>query len=212
MVPWKYHFGDGLYLIVEGDSAKWKTRYQKHGTQHWASLHLVKVADLVEARRRHGELKQQIADDRNPVEERRKARAAAKVAALARKTFRQCAEGWDDADGHHHDGYLDRKKKTEWKDRTFNAWKESLEYYVYPVIGDMDVNIVDRPDIKAVMERPAKVTKRYPSLGKLWDTRGDTAHYVRNRIELIIDWAIANRFRTATQGAKETRKPSSAAV
>jgi integrase len=195
-VPYKYHFGLGLYLIIEGGSATWKHRYQMDGKAHWASLRVADVADLVEAKRRHLAMRQQIADNNNPVEERRAAKQKAREAKLNRKTFKECAEE-----------FMEQRKATEWKDRdfgTYDDWKSSLEYYVYPIIGDIDVNALDRPHIKAVMTQPPRNTSRHPATdGKLWATRGHTAHFVRNRIELIIVHAIANRYRTATEGLDE---------
>jgi hypothetical protein len=176
--PGQYHFGDGLYLIVEGGSARWKTRYQKDGKPRWHSLLLEDVANLVEARRRHGMVKQQIADGDDPALERKQAKKAAKELAKGRKTFRQCAEGWEDEDGKHVDGYLD-SAKNKWKDHerngrkkrrrsTYDASVDSLENYVCPIVGDLDVSEIDRHHIKAIASQPSLNDK-----GKmLWDIEG----------------------------------------
>jgi hypothetical protein len=199
MVPWQYHFGNGLYLVIDDGAASWKHRYQKGGKPHWVSLRVADVSDLKQARDNQLVIRQEIHHGSDPALERAAAKRAAKEAAKNHKTFRQCAEGWEDPDtGKHVAGYLDGRK-IEWKDRkagTYDAWVSSLKNYVYPKIGDMDVSDIDRQHIKDIVSQPSIVAGK-----PLWDI--NQGHFIRNRVELIIDFAVANRYRRYREGFDE---------
>jgi len=63
-------------------------------------------------------------------------------------------------------------------------WITTLETYAVPVIGNMDIADVRSGDIIKVL-RP------------IWAEKHETARRVKQRIGAVIDWALANNYRTA---------------
>ncbi len=79
--------------------------------------------------------------------------------------------------------YAEQRKA--WKNKKHNAqWISSLEAYAFPAIGDRAVNQVDGPAVRDI-------------LAAIWLTKNETATRVRQRINTIIDWAVAKGYREA---------------
>jgi integrase len=96
-------------------------------------------------------------------------------------TFRGCA-----------DGYL-RANADSWKNAKHRQqWFNTLETYVYPLIGDMPVRRVDVGDVVQVLQ-------------PIWHEKAETARRVRMRIETILEWAIAAKHYTGDNPAKRER-------
>jgi integrase len=176
----------GLYLAVDGrTAASWTLRYQLDGRAHWLGLGAARDFSLAEARERAKEARQRLADGIDPIQAKRADRAAKLAAAAATKTFRQCAQDFVDARRH------------EWRSGKHELqWSQSLAKYVFPVIGALDVAQVDRPSVLRVLEQHVPVARGIPA-GKFWFTRTTTADRVRNRVELILNWAVARGHRPA---------------
>jgi integrase len=69
-----------------------------------------------------------------------------------------------------------------------------LTTYAYPLIGGLDVATIDTPEVLRVLEQ--KVTEsKGNSGGVFWTVRTTTASRVRNRIELVLDWAAVRGHR-----------------
>lgn len=62
-------------------------------------------------------------------------------------------------------------------------WESSLTTYVFPVIGRVPVDVVTTTDVLAVLE-------------PIWNTKAETATRVRQRIEVVFDYATAAGWRT----------------
>jgi len=93
-------------------------------------------------------------------------------------TFRQCAET-----------YI-RTHATGWKHgRQAVQWSSSLERYVYPVFGSLPVQKIDTDLI---------VT----ALARIWTEKPETASRVRGRIESVLGWATASKFRAGDNPAR----------
>jgi integrase len=79
--------------------------------------------------------------------------------------------------------YAEQRKA--WKNKKHNAqWISSLEAYAFPAIGDRAVNQIDGPAVRDI-------------LAAIWLTKHETATRVRQRINTIIDWALAKGYREA---------------
>ncbi|MEH6790945.1 tyrosine-type recombinase/integrase [Parasphingorhabdus sp.] len=79
--------------------------------------------------------------------------------------------------------YAEQRKA--WKNKKHNAqWISSLEAYAFPAIGDRAVNQIDGPAVRDI-------------LAAIWLTKNETATRVRQRINTIIDWAVAKGYRDA---------------
>jgi len=68
-------------------------------------------------------------------------------------------------------------------------WRNTLEQYAYPIIGKMLVADVDTPQIIRILE-------------PIWQKKAETAVRLRNRIELVLDWATARKYREGLNPAR----------
>ena len=98
--------------------------------------------------------------------------------AVARVTFRQCAERYVAA---HEPAWKNSKHKAQ--------WRATLGTYCYPVFGDVAVGAID----------VGLVTK---ALEPIWTTKPETAGRVRGRMEAILDWATVRGYRTGDNPAR----------
>lgn len=174
----------GLYLATESrTNASWTLRYQLDGRAHWLGLGSARTFSLEEARQRAREARQRLADGIDPITAKREARAAQRAAAAATKTFRECAA--DFIEGRRH----------EWRSGIHEIqWSTTLRQYVHPIIGGLDVARVDRPAVLRVLEQHVGALRGRPA-GKFWLVRTTTADRVRNRIELVLNFATARGHR-----------------
>lgn len=79
--------------------------------------------------------------------------------------------------------YTEQRKA--WKNKKHNdQWISSLEAYAFPVIGDRAVNQIDGPAVRDI-------------LAAIWLNKNETAKRVRQRINTILDWAVAKGYREA---------------
>jgi len=174
--PGRYACGlvRGLYLQVSHSGAKsWILRYQLNGVGHEMGLGSAAEFTLKEARERARLHRQLLADGRDPLQERRAAKAAAKVAAAKRLTFADCAQRYFD------------QNESKWRNASHrDQFLGTLRMYAFPVLGDMDVASIDTPDILRAVEPH-------------WNSTAITVDRTRGRIEQVIDWAIVRGHRPA---------------
>lgn len=162
--PGRLGDGDGLYLVVTGSGTKsWMVRVQKHGTRRDFGLGSASKVSLAVARERAREIRTWVELGLDPLFERRKAQgvptfreATAKVLAQHRKTWRN----------EKHEG----------------QWLRTLEAYVFPHLGNVQVNEITGPMIRNV-------------LAEIWLAKPETARRVRQRIGTVLDWAYASGYR-----------------
>ena len=185
--PGRHFDGQGLYLVVSSKkAAHWERRYELNHKPHWLGLGSARTFTLEEARERNRAVSKLLADGIDPLQQRRIERAARAAATAKMRTFQEAAEE-----------YIQRHQ-SEWRSaRHGGQWRTSLQHYVYPKIGKLDVAAIDKALVRNVLEQPiagdAKRADR-PS-GKFWDVRTVTASRTRNRIELVLNYAIAAGYR-----------------
>ena len=176
--PGDYGDGGGLYLQV----SKWKTksifRYSLGGKTRYMGLGSLNAFSLAEARERARAARQLLADGVDPIEQRHSRRAETRSKAAKRMSFADAARQ-----------YI-ATHKASWSERHAEQWRQSLETYAFPVIGDLDVS--QAIDTAAVMR----------TVEPIWHERNVTAHRVRNRIESVLDWASALRLRSGDNPAR----------
>ena len=63
-----------------------------------------------------------------------------------------------------------------------HQWRASLRTYVFPMIGRLAIADVDTAAVMKILE-------------PIWTTKPTTAGRVRSRVEAILDYAVANKFR-----------------
>ena len=73
-------------------------------------------------------------------------------------------------------------------------WTASLANYVNPLIGALDIAAIDVPAVLRVLEQRVEAVAGR-SAGKLWAARPVTADRIRNRVELILNWAAGREYR-----------------
>ena len=178
--PGLYFDGDGLLLkVMQGRDAltkSWVFRYRFDGKRRDMGLGPLRTFSLVEARERARQLRQQLAQNVDPLSARDNDRTKRQRESAA--TFKLCAEQ-----------YI-ASHKASWKNAKHAAqWGSTLATYAYPVIGDMPASDIDTDHILKILQ-------------PIWTTKSETAARVRGRIEVILDWAKVRGFRAGENPAR----------
>jgi integrase len=175
--PGLYGDGAGLALrISSGGSASWVLRYSLRGKSHEAGVGPIYTVGLGDARKRAKALRAKVLDGIDPVQERKDARKPASDVV----TFKIAAERFM------------AKHGTGWRSAKHAAdWASTLETYVYPVIGKLDVAALTVSDIER-------------ALAPIWVSKAVTADRVRSRIQLVLDFATASEWRSGDNPAART--------
>jgi integrase len=163
--PGYYPDGDGLYLrVAPGGTKAWIYRYTIGGRTRDCGLGSYPAVSLAAAREEAVRCRQLRSAGLDPIEERKKQRAAA-FGAEKPLTFRECAEAYIAS----HEASWSHPKHRQ-------QWRNTLATYVYPVIGNLPAREVDTDLIMKVLE-------------PIWRSTNETARRVRMRIEAVLDWA-----------------------
>lgn len=184
--PGRYGDGGGLYLRVAeyqtkagpARSKNWIFRFERSGKERLMGLGGLDTLSLAEARAKARACRQMLLDGLDPIDARKSRRSAAMLETARRRTFEECAKG-----------YIKAHSET-WKNPVHAAqWPSTLELYVYPIIGTLPVADIDTDLILKCLE-------------PIWDRIPDTARRVRGRIETVLDWARARKFRDGENPAR----------
>src|SRR5262245_59437323 len=185
--PGRYGDGGGLWVQVarwegkdgkEGVTKSWAFRYMLNGRARQMGLGSVDTFSLKEARERAREQRQLLADGIDPLEERAKAKAAARLETERHLTFREAAVRYIKA------------HKAGWKnEKHADQWQSTTETYAYPKIGNLHVAAIDTGLVLRVLE-------------PIWTEKTETASRVRGRIEAVLSWATVSGYRTGDNPAR----------
>lgn len=179
--PGMYHDGAGLYLRVDDSGAKrWVQRVTIAGKRHNLGLGGYPAISLADARQLALDNARAIKEGRDPVIEKREAREARKKPATP--TFSEAAAT-----------VIEFHRPTWSNAKHAYQWSQSLATYAYPTIGNKLVTDIDSADVFAV-------------LAPIWTTKPETARRVRQRVETILDWAIAQGYRADNPAGKSIIK------
>jgi integrase len=156
---------EGTYSI----SKSWLFRYSLDGHEHRIGLGPFDKLPLNKARVKADGLREMVDQKIDPLERKREQRDERERKRKARKgvTFRQCAEQYIAA---HAPGWKGKLYKDQWED--------TLERFVYPVVGEMHVAKVDEALVLQILE-------------PIWNEKTTTAKVLRARIARILGWAAA---------------------
>jgi integrase len=170
--PGLYHDGGGLYLQVSDRETKaWVYRFMMAGRARKMGLGDFDLVSLKDARKKRDAAYSLVIDGVDPITDR-ETRRAAQVAETAKAlTFKECAEGYIAA---HRAGWKSAKHADQ--------WTATLETYAYPVIGKMQVQMIETAHVMKIIE-------------PIWKDKTETASRVRGRIEKILDRAKALKLR-----------------
>lgn len=173
--PGWYPDGQGLYLQVSNTGSKsWVYRYEIDGKERRHGL----GATSLKAARKAAEFCRQLRNDKHdPIEYKRKLEADQALKKTKTVNFKKCALSYIES------------HKAGWKNRKHEAqWRNTLETYAYPVIGNLPVQDVDTGYVMQILK-------------PIWYTKTETASRVRQRIENILDWAKVHKYRAGENPA-----------
>jgi integrase len=167
-----YGDGLGLFLQVSATGGKsWVFRWKEDGRQRVMGLGPLHTVSLAEARERALLCRRARLDGRDPIQERRAARMAARIERARTMTFEACAAAYIDA---HRAGWKSRKHADQ--------WTATLATYAFPVFGELPVAAVDVALVMKVLD-------------PVWREKVETASRVRGRIEAVLGWATTRGYR-----------------
>lgn len=174
-----YADGGGLYLRVsEFDTKSWAFRFTRGGKAREMGLGAFPDVSLMEARESAAAARKTLRESLDPIDERKATQSAA-VASIAKAlTFKQCT-----------DAYI-AKQSVEWKNAKHAAqWRSTLEKYAHPIIGKLQVRDINDDHVLQILE-------------PIWVSKTETASRVRGRIESVLDFASAKKYREGDNPAR----------
>jgi len=168
----------GLYLVVSASgTASWALRYSTpEGKRRLMTLDVpmsIDAASLKAVELEAIEIRKAIRAGIDPLVERHGVKKAANSPIKRSATFEDEARD-----------YI-AQHKPEWKNgKHAQQWENTLERYVYPLIGSKAPHEIATADILNVLQQPHERAGRS---GTLWSNARETATRVRSRIEIIIN-------------------------
>jgi integrase len=149
----------------------WVFRYEMDGERHELGLGPLHTIGLAAARERARQLRQQVLDRVDPLEARRTAERERLAKKAKTVTFKECAEM-----------YL-KVHSDKWRNARHRAqWTATLKDYAFPVLGDLAVADIDVSHVQRALEPH-------------WARVPETARRTRGRIEMVMAYATAAKFR-----------------
>lgn len=162
----------GLALQVTPAGGKcWVLRVRVAGRRRDMGLGGYPSVSLAKAREKAAEARELIRKGIDPIDRQQATQSALRAAVAAALTFRQCAKAYMEA---HEAGWKNAKHAQQ--------WRNTLEAYAYPVLGDLLVRDVQKEHVLEVL-RP------------IWTTKTETAVRVRSRMELVLSYAMQAGYR-----------------
>jgi hypothetical protein len=171
--------GNCLNLQIAANGSKsWVLRYKLNGKARSLGLGPVRYVGLALAREKAADARRDILNGIDPVEARRESKAAARLDAAKAMTFDKVAERYIAS---HCAGWRNKKHGKQ--------WRATLRTYCSPTFGKLPVAAVDVGLVLGVLE-------------PIWKTKPETASRVRGRIEAILGYAKALKFREGENPAQ----------
>ena len=171
-----YSDGNGLTLRVDNSGKRWVQRVTINGRRRNIGLGSYSLVSLAEARNQALANAKAIRNGLDPIQEKRQARELALSAKIP--TFSEAAEK-----------VIELRRPT-WRNAKHGAqWSSTLESYAYPVIGNVPVDQIKTANILSI-------------LTPIWVVKHETATRVRQRMDNIFDWVIAQGWRLDNPSSK----------
>jgi integrase len=177
--PGRYAVGHGAYLQISPSGGRsWLMRYRVGDKQVHMGLGACDYVTLAEARDKAIEAQRLRLAGKDPLTEKRNLRRATILARAHAQTFKQSALAYVAAQEPGWRGNASREQ-----------WVQSLNKYVFGKIGNLPVADIDLACVLSVVE-------------PIWTGVPETARRVRNRVELVLDWATARGLRQGDNPAR----------
>jgi integrase len=175
----RYAVGQNVYLQVSRSGTKsWVFRYRRGARCHHMGLGPYDLLTLAEARDRGYQARRQLLDGLDPLEAKRAGKRQRRASQARTMTFKQAATAYIAA------------QEPSWRShRSSVQWTQSLQKYAFPRIGSLPVSEINTSRVLSVLE-------------PIWTKVPETARRIRNRVELVLDYATAHGMRTGDNPAK----------
>lgn len=155
---------NGLCIEVTPNGSKlWRVRYRFEGKAQMMALGKWPAVNLTDARTACSDIKKQLAHGLNPMAVAQEQKAAKN----GQNTFEAFSRLWFS------------KHKHKWAEKTARRKLQCLESHVYPIIGGLNIDEVNPPQVRQVLRRLENLDKLH------------TAHRTKNIIGEIMRYAIA---------------------
>jgi len=175
----------GLYFQVSKSGGRsWVLRYCLNKRDRMLGLGRADLVSVDYARDRARAAWRQILDGVDPVAAKEERKRGAAPAAAPSITFKEASTRYIIS---HRAGWKNAKHADQ--------WDATLATYAYPIIGALPVNQIGTAEVTDVLEQEH-------SGETLWVARTETASRVRQRIEVVLDWAKARGFRDGENPAR----------
>ncbi len=165
----RYDLTDGGGLVLEvmpSGSKTWRFKYHLNGKREKVTIGAYPAFTIKQARDRHEELRALVERGQSPAKAKRVQSTEKKVAEARRLSFRTFAQRWvDETLFYRSGGYV--AQTVRW-----------LDVYVYPAIGDMQLDEVQPGDVLAIIKARADTAV--------------TAERIRVIVQQIYNHAIRN--------------------
>jgi integrase len=171
------HKGSGLYLQKAKGKGSWVLRYMLNGKQREMGLGPARVVSSTEARKRAIEAQLLVLDGIDPIDKRKAEHDQRRAAEAKSYTFAEVYEL-----------YMKTRPDT-WSRKHVKQYRASIETHVLPKIGKLSVEDVAVGHITGV-------------LTEMWKTNQPTAKKIQERVESILGFATANRWRHGDNPAR----------
>ena len=168
--PGMYSDGNGLNLRVERSGTKqWVQRVTVAGKRTMLGLGGYPAVSLADARELAAANQRAVKQGRDPLAEKRQ--SAAELRRPAVPSFSEAAER-----------VIEMRRPT-WSNAKHAAqWTSTLATYAHPAIGRKPVDEITTGDVLAI-------------LTPIWTAKPETASRVRQRLETVFDWVVAQGWR-----------------
>lgn len=133
---------------------------------------------LARAKEKARAARDSVAQGIDPIALRASLSSSLRAQQAAEKTFEQAAEAYIEA---HADTWKNPKHRAQ--------WSSTLNTYAYPQMGSLLVKDVAQEHVLSALE-------------PIWRTKTETANRLRGRIERVLDWATARKYRTGENPAR----------
>lgn len=170
----------GLYLHVRDNGSRcWVFRYRDAiaSKQRDMGLGCMPEVSLELAIERALEARRSARGGGSPLTEREAAKMALRLAAARAKSFGDCA-----------DAYIESRKAGWQNAKHADQWANTLTTYA-GTLRPLPVQAIDTDLVISALE-------------PIWTTKTETATRVRQRIEAVLDWATARKYRTGENPAR----------
>ena len=174
--PGRHRDGDGLYVYVAPAGTKsWVQRIVVNGKRRDIGLGPYPLVCLAKARELATENRSAVAEGRDPLAEKRQAKETARNPVRCAPTFEETfAE------------FFDSYRRELSNEKHVGQWQSTMRTYVFPVMGQETCDDIARSDVLTVLQ-------------PIWSEKHETASRVRQRMETVLEWAIAKGYRTKNE-------------